>query len=538
MRQNITPMLALLLVSILPLTGCAPDNEGRATSSISSEARASVGTSSPSRLAIAEVSLGLLPGGVTEGDLVVSDDHRHIGVAASIDNRWSVMVDGISQGDYDDVRGLKFSPNSLRVAFVARRGNSQFLVLDGVEQRAYAPTDRARSCFSPNSQRVAYSAQLGESAVMVIDGVEGNQYPSLEWDFPSFVFSADSRKFAYIAKVNGQQWAVVVDGVEEPSFDKIEYTPLFSPDSKHVAYLARDQQGVHVVVDGKVGVGFSSISGGSTQFSPDSNHLAYWAYSSASTKVVVVDAKPETEYDNVECLSFSPDSSLVAYVAETEGQQFVVVNGTEKKRYRRIQFCPEFSADSKHLMYAGWTGKQYEVVLDDEVVGTHGIVTSPVFSPDSRRWAYAAATSVMRSWTVICDGENGARHSVGDVIRTKIAFSPDSHKVAYSASQGRAIEFVVVNGVRSENFSLVEPSPPIFSSDSKHVAFWALPIAAPLSESPEWTLVVDGRCITGLGEPLLNAKLSFNDSNHLYGLVRRGNAILRLEVGISRHEPE
>ena len=51
---------------------------------------------------------------------------------------------------------------------------------------------------SPNSKRVAYVAKHGEKWEVVVDGLEGKEYADIGKGFP--IFSADSKRTAYIAK--------------------------------------------------------------------------------------------------------------------------------------------------------------------------------------------------------------------------------------------------------------------------------------------------------------------------------------------------
>ena len=57
---------------------------------------------------------------------------------------------------------------------------------------------------------------------------------------------------------------------------------------------------------------------------------------------------------------------------------------------------------------------------------------------------------------VVHDGKEGLRHTVGETWRTQLFFSPDSQRLAYRASQAREIEFVVVDGVQSIRYQLVD----------------------------------------------------------------------------------
>ena len=79
------------------------------------------------------------------------------------------------------------SPNLRRIAFVIRAASKQFVVVDGMEQKYYDGIGKEYSyidsqgshtiyfgtpLFSPNSQRVAYLARQREKWFVVVDGKE------------------------------------------------------------------------------------------------------------------------------------------------------------------------------------------------------------------------------------------------------------------------------------------------------------------------------------------------------------------------------
>jgi roadblock/LC7 domain-containing protein len=100
---------------------------------------------------------------------------------------------------------------------------------------------------SPDSKRVAYMARLGNKIFVVVDGQEEKQYDGIGATGP--IFSPDSKRVAYMARLGNKRF-VVVDGKEEKQYDGLA-GPLFSPDSKRVAYMARLGNKIFVVVDGK-----------------------------------------------------------------------------------------------------------------------------------------------------------------------------------------------------------------------------------------------------------------------------------------------
>ncbi len=73
-----------------------------------------------------------------------------------------------------------FSPNSQRLAYAARRGNKQVVVVDGQDGQAYDAYGAGRLIFSPDSRRLAYAARLETDWRVIVDGVEeAKSYPAI-----------------------------------------------------------------------------------------------------------------------------------------------------------------------------------------------------------------------------------------------------------------------------------------------------------------------------------------------------------------------
>ncbi len=98
--------------------------------------------------------------------------------------------------------------------------------------------------------------------------------------------------------------------------------------------------------------------------------------------------------------------------------------------------------------------------------------------------------------------------------------------MAYSASQSRQIEFVVVDGVQSIRYQNVEVGDTPFSPDSKHFAYWGCPA------SGGWRIFVDGAYTETYERPVSNTKLVFSGPDTLHGLAVRNGEILRVEIKI------
>ena len=85
----------------------------------------------------------------------------------------------VTQIDFSTCIQASFSasPDSKRVAYVAKAGDKWFAVVDGKEGKQYDRIGDPK--FSPDSKLVAYVAKAGDKWFAVVDGKEGKQYDSI-----------------------------------------------------------------------------------------------------------------------------------------------------------------------------------------------------------------------------------------------------------------------------------------------------------------------------------------------------------------------
>lgn len=209
---------------------------------------------------------------------------------------------------------LSFVGLSSRAAEVLEREVSQ------VPVTSVSPGKASDFVVSPDGTRVTYVATAsdkppedegeGEGAgpsgpfVVITDGHKSAVYDEVNQVYgQDFIYSANSRRAAYIAS-RGQIQYVVVDGHEIGSPDEDVSSLKFSPDSSHYEYVVRtgrhryqNEQRGSVVIDGKPGPEYWLIR----QFavSPDGKRLAYVAGDYPSGDRVVVDGKEIARYDSV-----------------------------------------------------------------------------------------------------------------------------------------------------------------------------------------------------------------------------------------------
>lgn len=159
------------------------------------------------------------------------------------------LLTGVVDADWYGVGTPVFSPDSKRVAYAAKRGAKDFvIVLDGkIQEWPHAEHILTGPVFSPDSEHLVYLAQDGGLSMVVVDGVAKSKEPANTYNFAESLTNTPQGKPVYVAGIGGDSYRrkqtnkarrrVVVDGVagKEYNCDAIENL-LVSPDGKHVAY--------------------------------------------------------------------------------------------------------------------------------------------------------------------------------------------------------------------------------------------------------------------------------------------------------------
>jgi len=306
-----------------------------------------------------------------------------------------VVVDGVEGKGYDGIgRGLAFSPDSKRIAYITKRGNKWAVVVDGLP----------RPTVTGARQNMAPTRVEGRGYDGILDG--------------SLVFSPDSTRVAYAAK-RGGRWVVVVNRREGRGYDGIlaGREPIFSPDSKRVAYAAKQGRKFVVVADGLAGAGYDAV--GPLVFSPDSRRLAYVAERDGKG-LVVVDGLESDEYDD-----FLPGSRLVFdgpnslhTLAHRDGEILRV----------EIQIVGEAQDTPKVSSRKAPHAVQRPTLHLAQTDGKYGVV-SVSFSLDGKRLESWSKDHTMRVWDVATGKEVRTLNVPGRGV-WPVSFSPDGGLVA------------------------------------------------------------------------------------------------------------
>ncbi len=233
-----------------------------------------------------------------------SPDSMSVAYIVKQDGKLQMVVDNVETA-YQDVEenSITFSPKGKRIVFIAKRDGAWYVTVDGKEQvqlESYDEIDASKFNlqFSPNEERLSYvvskhnNKQLhGEIAwVLITDGKEdGNYYNNIL----SSKFSPDNKHVVYVGQKGEEdgKWVVVTDGVEDKikMDDFMNFTPIFSPDSKHISYGAKINEQWFMVLDGKLTLGIASTDLGFPVFSQSCDSIGYMAVVNKKWNMVVND---------------------------------------------------------------------------------------------------------------------------------------------------------------------------------------------------------------------------------------------------------
>jgi hypothetical protein len=448
-----------------------------------------------------------------------SPDGNHVAYIVRLGQQQYVIFDTKRGTGYDDVFCLVFSDDSQHLAYVARRGGRNLFVVDG--QESTGPSDLNprnlfhRIKFTSDCQSVFSLASNSQTKTFLFikDGRE------VQLDR----FTTEKEDSAGVGTVflarKGPNQFVIVDGREGPEYDKIA-SITFSPDKKRMAYLAQKGAAYFAVVDGRESHGHTNIS--FISFSPDGKHVAY-SIKKDEKEFVVVDGKEGPKYDRIRSIKFSPDGTRVGYEAgrnDNPGKWFAVIDGQEGPAFDEIA-GPYFSLDGQHPMYFGsdeirigtrssginfkkhvffmdgQPGSPFEGFVQDftpltdnrfiyrvDLIDTKAVrrfigkfvvlngQSGPAYrsvfdiftSPDKSRYAFEAEIDVKQMQLV----EEGQTGEPGEVFQ---AVTPDGKQATYRATTTTSRHMVVDHQAGPACNPL---SPPMFSPNSKHVAYLAV----------------------------------------------------------------
>lgn len=256
------------------------------------------------------------------GTPVLTPDGARVAYPALGPSGWSVVVDDRAGATFDAIIAstLGFDSTGTHVGYVARRGDSSFVVIDGSESRGWSTA--SSPVFFDGGAHSAYVGWLDRRAHAVLDGVPGSGHDSIA----GAEYSVANSAWAYAAR-DSDAWHVITGPSREGPFEGVR--DLSWPAGRNdtlPSYVARRGGAEVVVLAGVIQHWHTRVS--SLAFDAAGRR---WGYV-ADTGDVYMDGALLARETAVGDLVISQDGSAFAYVAARDGSMEIVA-GSERRSF-------------------------------------------------------------------------------------------------------------------------------------------------------------------------------------------------------------
>ena len=448
-----------------------------------------------------------LPLGPASQRVYLSGDGDHLALVTPKGSRQVVLIDGAEGPPFDEIPAqtvVQFSFTGGRSGYVGRRGGELIAMVDGKDAGPivttatnpggpYAPPGWA-FFFNHDGSHLAYGVMTGLGVwAMSSDGVKGPPFAGI--DFTQVVVTA--RRVIYVAQSPDRKWHLVADGKVSPPYDAIQ-SLLVTPDGLHYVFIGTKNGAPNntmvAVTDGVEGTaGFMQVTDlvlapdgrvayrgllppkpGPGEFAPD------LIVAGQDLPHIMAFGPGRMKNLPLSYVAFSPDGKRYAYVQQNTPNPgvTVMVNGKPMGPAYSSVADLAWSPDGSRLAYPGTSPTGSFLVIDGQESEGYGTIADFAWSPDGKRYAFRGYRATAGGWFLVVDGKEQpkARDYFPPV------FSPDSKHVAYGATGNVAAQPVVDATIRPGNLAawvvhnpravppLVFP-PFSYSPDGNHVAY-------------------------------------------------------------------
>jgi hypothetical protein len=179
------------------------------------------------------------PALVGVGRPLMSPDDAHFVYGAS---------DGRPGGNYDFIMnpGPVFAADSRHLAYIARTGSREQVVIDGRAGATFDRIDPLSLTLAASGDGFAYAASRGRRWVVVDAKGPGPEIDGVQSGTP--LFSPDGASLVYGAQL-GDKWRLCIDRLMQPAFDDLgHFPPAYSGNGRWI-YAAKEN-GRWFVIDG------------------------------------------------------------------------------------------------------------------------------------------------------------------------------------------------------------------------------------------------------------------------------------------------
>lgn len=169
-----------------------------------------------------------------------------------------------------------------------------------------------------------------------------------------------------------------------------------------------------------------------------------------------------------------------------------------------------FSSDMSKIAFCIKNGTKQQTVINNVSGKVYDSVCMPVFSKDSKRFAYASCDN--NNWLITIDGKTDLLIEPGYKVQS-ILFSPDSKSFVYIIHNNDQY-FLIQNGIKTKPYQFIDENSVRFSTDSKKTAFTA-------RDQDKYCIVFNGTA-TNFYEQVGYPIISKNGNRLVFWMVENG----------------
>jgi len=341
---------------------------------------------------------------------------------------------------------LVFSPDASEFAYIQERISDGRQLITRNDNNSEGEYDEiAWLKFSPDGQHLVYagSEAEGEESFFIFDDYKYTQPYNLI--LPP-VFSLDSTKYAYpivnMTEDNGEivfQSRMIVNNIAGKEYEKV-YSLTYTVGLQNL---------------------FTDIFIGDGGFSRDSQRLAYKVEDNGK-QFFVVDNQEQKKYDHVSSFHFSSDSERFAYLANLNSRYLLVIDGIEEDVESETTAL-DFRNIIKERHRSFFSEVEYELsdLLNNKIneyIESYNITDKRVCAKDDISCAY---TNDNRS-RVIQDDVPGKDYGAYHIVFDSLIFDANGNLFFIAEEKDEQKDmlqhFLVVNGKESKRYDKIWPA--------------------------------------------------------------------------------
>ena len=334
-----------------------------------------------------------------------------------------VVLDGIPGRAYNSISNMKFSDNSMHLAFIAHSDwpttptAGMSVVLDGNPGERFEWV--SKPMMDKDGRTLAYFARPEEALLTLV--VNGSSIWSRDTvAAPSLALSHQGGQYAFVVRQRDDYYVRTNTGLKGP-YNYVNPASLqFSPDGEHLSYVIVTLEPIFILDDEPVGICYNYHG---PVYDSVGYGLAYALYDKNTWELVV--ERPDTTLiqeteESPSNLTLSPDGRRFAWLKNAPlGGATVILDSTALAEHNGAAWLT-FSPDGSSLVYAAHERNGWRVIAGAEPSALFQEVRDLVVSEEGNHWSCWARNG--DDWYVLTDVERSRSY---DEAASRIVFDSE-----------------------------------------------------------------------------------------------------------------